>query len=77
MHGASWRNPTDEAREDLSDDIPDGVFTGGPLHYAAKSGHYTPLEMFGYSTVEMFGYSIKGIDGGPTQFGITGALTLL
>ena len=42
----------------------------------AKSGDYTPLEMFGYSPVEMFGYSLKGITGGLTLFGITGALTL-
>ena len=41
----------------------------------AKSGDYTPLEMFGYSPVEMFGYYLKGITGGLTLFGITGALT--
>ena len=76
LHDAAWSNPTAEARED-HDDFPDGVFTGGPLYYAAKSGDYTPLEMFGYFPVEMFGYSLEGITGGVTQFGITGALTLL
>jgi len=61
---------------DLNDDI-HGIFAGGPCHDTAKIGHYTLLKMFGYFPVEMVGYSPKGITGGLTLLGYTGALTRL